>query len=98
MDVGNFALLLVLFMFIYSLVGLQFFANRFHFDEDGDVVGIGEEGYDEAEVPRANFDTLRNAFTTIFVVRPRLGFSSRGGQVAAFFLRARGVGVEAREA
>lgn len=68
-DVGNFGLLLLLFMFIYSLIGLQFFANHFHFDEDGEVIGIGREGYDDAHVPRSNFDTLLNAFTTIFVVR-----------------------------
>lgn len=68
LDIGNFGMLLVLFMYIYSLVGLQFFANRFHYDDDGQVVGIGEEGYDTAEVPRSNFDTLMNAFTTIFEV------------------------------
>lgn len=68
-DVGNFGLLLILFMFIYSLIGLQFFANRFHFDEEGDAIEIGREGYDDAHVPRSNFDTLLNAFTTIFVVR-----------------------------
>lgn len=65
-DVGNFALLLVLFMFIYALVGLQFFANRFNFDHDGEAVGIGEEGYTTALVPRSNFNNLLNAFVTIF--------------------------------
>ncbi|CAN0350451.1 unnamed protein product, partial [Ectocarpus sp. 13 AM-2016] len=66
LDIGNFGMLLVLFMYIYALVGLQFFANRFHFNEVGEVVGIGEPGYYTAEVPRSNFDTLMNAFTTIF--------------------------------
>lgn len=69
LDIGNFGMLLVLFMYIYALVGLQFFANRFHFNEVGEAVGIGEEGYYTAEVPRSNFDTLMNAFTTIFEVR-----------------------------
>lgn len=68
LDVGNFGMLLVLFMYIYALVGLQFFANRFHFNSDGVAVGIGEEGYYSAQVPRSNFDTLMNAFTTIFEV------------------------------
>ena len=71
LDIGNFGMLLVLFMYIYALVGLQFFANRFHFNEVGEAVGIGEEGYYTAEVPRSNFDTLMNAFTTIFEVRER---------------------------
>lgn len=69
MDVGNFGLLLLLFMFIYVLIGVQFFANRFRFDEDGKAIGIGEEGYYDADIPRSNFDTLVNAFVTVFEVR-----------------------------
>ncbi|CAM9381269.1 unnamed protein product [Choristocarpus tenellus] len=68
LDVGNFGMLLVLFMYIYALVGLQFFANRFHFDSEGRAIGIGEEGYYTADVPRSNFDSLENAFTTIFQI------------------------------
>lgn len=66
MDIGNFGLLLVLLMFIYSLIGLQFFANRLHFGDDGRVIGIGEEGYHDAHIPRSNFDTLVHALVTIF--------------------------------
>lgn len=69
LDIGNFALLLLLFMFIYVLIGMQFFANRFHFAEDGRAIGIGEEGYYDGEVPRSNFDTLVHAFTTVFEVK-----------------------------
>lgn len=76
LDIGNFGMLLVLFMYIYALVGLQFFANRFHFDEDGVAVGIGEPGYHTAEVPRSNFDSLMNAFTTIFAAS--FGGTGRG--------------------
>jgi len=32
---GNFALLLLLFIYIFALCGLQFFANRFRFGDDG---------------------------------------------------------------
>lgn len=77
LDIGNFTLLLLLFMFVYILVGVQFFANHFHFDEDGKVIGIGEEGYYDAEVPRSNFDTLFHAFITVFEVSEI--FSVRGG-------------------
>lgn len=79
LDIGNFGMLLVLFMYIYALVGLQFFANRFHFDEDGVTVGIGEPGYYTAEVPRSNFDSLMNAFTTIFEVKTREKEEKRRG-------------------
>lgn len=66
LDIGNFGLLLLLFMFIYVLVGAQFFANRFRFGEDGKAIGIGEEGYYTAEVPRSNFDSFLLAFVTVF--------------------------------
>lgn len=78
LDIGNFGLLLVLFMYIYALVGLESFANRFHFGEDGRAVHIAEEGYDSAWVPRSNFDTLVNAFTTIFEASFAGGFESEG--------------------
>lgn len=65
-DIGNFGLLLLLFMYIYILIGLQFFANRFHFADDGSAVGIGEEGYPTSDVPRSNFDSLLNGFVTVF--------------------------------
>eukprot|EP00941_MAST-03F_sp_MAST-3F-sp1_P005593 g5593.t1 len=34
-DIANFAVLLVLFMYIFALVGMQFFANRYRFDDRG---------------------------------------------------------------
>lgn len=67
-DVVNIALLLVLFMYIFALLGMQLFANRMKFDGDGYVIPIGSEGWDEAMSPRANFDDLTFAFTTIFQV------------------------------
>lgn len=79
LDIGNFGMLLVLFMYIYALVGLQIFANRFHFDKDGVAVGIGQEGYHSAEIPRSNFDTLMKAFTTIFEVHDDVGPDEGGG-------------------
>ncbi|CAM9227104.1 unnamed protein product, partial [Choristocarpus tenellus] len=34
LQVGNFAVLLFLFIYIYALVGMQFFSNRLHFDPE----------------------------------------------------------------
>lgn len=65
-DVANFVLLLSLFMYIAALLGQQFFANRFRFDEDFRPVSLGDPGFDEATVPRANFDTLTWSVVTIF--------------------------------
>ena len=63
-----FALLLALFMYIYSLLGMQFFANRLRFDDLGYPKRPGDEGYDDAEVPRCHYDTLLWSFTTIFQI------------------------------
>ena len=68
-EVGNFTLLLVLVIYIYALIGMQLFANRMHFDKNrGFVVGIVEEGYSLAEIPRSNFDSLPWAMTTVFQI------------------------------
>ena len=47
------ALLLLLFVFIYSLLGMQIFGGRFNFD-DG--------------LPRGNYDTFNSSFVTVFQV------------------------------
>ena len=65
-DVSNFAVLLLLFMYIFSLVGMQFFANRFRFDNDGIVVPLDDPLHALSEQPRAHFDTLGWALITIF--------------------------------
>jgi len=68
LDITNFAFLLGLFMYIYSLLGMQFFANRLTFDEYGYAMLPGQDGYDDGDVPRANYDNLTWAFTTVFGV------------------------------
>jgi hypothetical protein len=55
-SIGSFAylaMLLLLFMFIYSLLGMQIFGGKFDFD-DG--------------LPRGNYDTFHHSFVTVFVV------------------------------
>lgn len=68
-EIGNFAVLLLLFMYIYSLVGMQFFANEMRFNPDtGVAIEIGHPGFDNADIPRSNFDTFLWAFTSIFQI------------------------------
>ena len=79
-DMSNIALLMMLFVYIFSLLGMQLFANRMRFDSWGYSIEIGapewfttrtdEEGNVRlgAQSPRANFDSLTWAFTTIFQV------------------------------
>lgn len=64
-QIGNFSVLLVLFMYIYSLIGMQFFAYKFRFDADGYPV---DKDYVDAKIPRENFDNLLSAFVTIFQI------------------------------
>uniref|UniRef100_A0A7S2PB29 EF-hand domain-containing protein n=1 Tax=Leptocylindrus danicus TaxID=163516 RepID=A0A7S2PB29_9STRA len=69
LEVGNFTLLLLLMMYIYALVGMQFFANRMHFDSGtGAAIQIGESGYENADIPRSNFDSLVWSMTTVFQI------------------------------
>lgn len=69
-QIGNFSVLLVLFMYIYALIGMQFFAFKYRFDENGYPVDRSDqEAYKIAFKPRSHFDTLLAAFTSIFQVR-----------------------------
>jgi voltage-dependent calcium channel L type alpha-1D len=67
-EVQNFAILLILFVFIYALIGMQLFASRLHFDESGAHVAITDPNYEKSTVPRSNFDDIGHALTTVFQV------------------------------
>jgi hypothetical protein len=69
-DLGNFALLLFLILFIYTLIGMQFFANRFHFDDNGyPLTTIGSEEWAQAPmISRSNFDDFTHAFASVFQI------------------------------
>lgn len=83
-SLGYFALLFLLVLLICTLMGMQFFATRFHFNEDLDkvldkgaednppIVSCAIQGYlgedDKYCIPRANFDTFIEGFTTIFQI------------------------------
>jgi len=64
-DVKSFGLLLVLFVFIYSLIGMELFANRLHFDNmTAAHIDISDPRYSGADIPRANFDDFFWSMTT----------------------------------
>lgn len=59
--IGNYVILLSLFIYVYALLGMQFFAGNLKFDDQGN--------YDKnGSVPRANFDTLYWAAITVFQI------------------------------
>lgn len=65
-EIGNFSVLLFLFMYIYALIGMQMFGNRFRFDDTGFPVDMAHPA---PAIPRANFDTMLWSMVTIFQVR-----------------------------
>ena len=72
-DIANFAVLLILFMYIMALVGMQFYANEMHFDPDTNFKIDFDDKYERwnspevmDNIPRNNFDNLMWSLTTIF--------------------------------
>lgn len=66
-EIGNFAALLILFMFIYSLVGMQILSNRLRFsEENGSTVEIADANFGDAIIPRSNFDNFFWSMVTVF--------------------------------
>ena len=59
--IGNFTVLLGLFIYVYSLLGMQFFAGKLKFNKEGYYDPNGES-------PREHFDHLGWAFLTIFSI------------------------------
>lgn len=65
-EVGHFGVLFMLFIYIYALIGIQIFSNKFRFDE----LGYPVDRYQTATyIPRANFDTMIWSMVTVFQVR-----------------------------
>ena len=70
LDLFSFMILLLLFLFICTLIGMQFFANSFRFDSDGYVItSINSYEWKHAyEISRYNFDDFNNAFASVFQI------------------------------
>ena len=68
-DIANFTVVLFLFIYIFALVGMQSFANKFRFDPiTNEPLTMLDARYEDAEVPRANFDTFIWSIATVFQV------------------------------
>ena len=60
--IGPYTVLLCLFLYVFALAGMNFFAGNFRFLDNG----IGPYDKENGEVPRDNFDTLPSALLTTF--------------------------------
>eukprot|EP00427_Karlodinium_veneficum_P059745 CAMPEP_0169385084 /NCGR_PEP_ID=MMETSP1017-20121227/43865_1 /TAXON_ID=342587 /ORGANISM="Karlodinium micrum, Strain CCMP2283" /LENGTH=1806 /DNA_ID=CAMNT_0009485871 /DNA_START=606 /DNA_END=6023 /DNA_ORIENTATION=+ len=75
MSLGNLGVLLFIMIFIFTLMGMEFFALEFQFKEDGHrfpETGTWTSCYNEKDnyscVPRAHFDTFLWAFITVYQI------------------------------
>ena len=55
-------------MFIFTLLGMELFAYRVKYDDDGNPIADPETSDKSGEYPRASFNDFRLGFTTIFIV------------------------------
>jgi voltage-dependent calcium channel L type alpha-1D len=69
-EMSSFGILLFLFIYIFTLVGMQFFGNRFRFNSEGYVIhSINTEEWENApDRPRSNFDGFALAFAAVFQI------------------------------
>ena len=73
-DISNFSLLLILFMYIFALLGMELFANNALVDADDALIAGAEEiqalyaSGDYYTFPRDNFNNIGFALTTIFII------------------------------
>ena len=67
---STFSILLFIFMFCFTLLGLELFAYRAKFNDAQELDLVNGES------PDSNFDTLLNAFATVFIVLTADGWSS----------------------
>jgi len=65
-DMGYLMLLLCLYIFISGLIGQEFFANKFHFDDKGFRIRIEDPLWSNAWVPRANYNSLVWSLFNVF--------------------------------
>ena len=61
-DIGNFSILLFLFLFTYTLFGMELYADKIKFDSQGNVDLVNGQSV------RENFDTFIEGFISIFLV------------------------------
>jgi Ion transport protein len=69
-DVSTFSILLFIFMFCFALLGMELFAFRVRFADDFSLDLI------TGQPPDSNYDTLLNAFATVFIVLTADGWSA----------------------
>jgi hypothetical protein len=67
-NIWNFAVLMLIFMFIFTLLGMELFGHKIKYnDHDGTAV-VTPSPTQHGVSPRVNFDDFINGFITIFII------------------------------
>ena len=79
--ISSFSVLLLLFIFMYAIMGMEFFANRIRFDFDNKSVKYFAPENPQtlskvSSIPDSNFDNFFNAFLSVFIVLANDGWST----------------------
>ena len=70
-DVASFSILLFLYIFIFTLLGMELFAHKAKLDPDTNYVDLKN-----GESPNFNFDNFLNSFSLVFIVLTNDGTSA----------------------
>lgn len=69
-SIAPFTVIMLIFIFIYTLLGMELFANKVKFDENGDL------DLTNGTSPASNFDNFLEGFTSVFIVLANDGWST----------------------
>ena len=80
-DVSNFSVLLFIFIFIFSLVGMELFAFQVKFDDNAEPIDpaniLDADGNDiPGNYPDSTFNTFLEAMISVFIVLANDGWST----------------------
>lgn len=70
-DVASFSILLFLYTYIFTLLGMELFAYRAKLDPDTNYVDL-----ENGESPTFNFDNFLNSFSLVFIILTNDGTSA----------------------
>ena len=78
--IGSFALILFVFIFIYAVMGVELFGHKLRYDYDNNPVDYfsydRSTTSDKFSLPNSNFDTVFNAFISVYIVLANDGWTT----------------------
>lgn len=72
--IASFTVLLLVFIFMYAVLGCELFANELKFDAENESVKYFDQGK-PGVVPDSNFDNFLNATISVFIVLANDGWT-----------------------